>query len=80
MEGIAFDVAMANHDPEAFEAAARAIGFQGFGFYPRSGFSNCLEVWVRKRARPRAARRPLPPHGARSCAQGFIGGQARVRA
>ena len=29
---------MANHDPEAFEAAARAIGFKGFGFYPRSGF------------------------------------------
>jgi hypothetical protein len=38
MEGIAFDIAMANHDPEAFEAAARAIGFRGFGFYPRSGF------------------------------------------
>ncbi len=37
-EGIAFDVAMANHDPEAFEAAARAVGFKGFGFYPRSGF------------------------------------------
>lgn len=29
MEGIAFDVAMANHDPESFEAAARAIGFKG---------------------------------------------------
>ena len=29
---------MANHDPEAFEAAARATGFRGFGFYPRSGF------------------------------------------
>ena len=38
VDGIAFDIAMANHDPEAFEAAARAIGFQGFGFYPRSGF------------------------------------------
>jgi zinc D-Ala-D-Ala carboxypeptidase len=38
MEGIAFDIAMANHDPEAFEAAARAVGFKGFGFYPRSGF------------------------------------------
>jgi hypothetical protein len=38
MEGIAFDVAMANHDPEAFEAAARAAGFKGFGYYPRSGF------------------------------------------
>jgi hypothetical protein len=72
MEGIAFDIAMTNHDPEAFEAAARAVGFQGFGFYPRSGFSNCLEVCVRKRARPWAARRPLPPHGARRCAQGFL--------
>jgi zinc D-Ala-D-Ala carboxypeptidase len=38
VEGIAFDIAMANHDPEAFEAAARSIGFQGFGFYARSGF------------------------------------------
>jgi hypothetical protein len=38
MDGIAFDIAMANHDPLAFEAAARAVGFLGFGFYPRSGF------------------------------------------
>jgi zinc D-Ala-D-Ala carboxypeptidase len=38
MEGVAFDVAMANQDPETFEAAARAAGFRGFGFYPRSGF------------------------------------------
>lgn len=38
MEGTAFDIAMENHDPAAFEAAARAVGFQGFGFYPRSGF------------------------------------------
>ncbi len=29
---------MANHDPVAFEAAARAVGFLGFGYYPRSGF------------------------------------------
>ena len=29
---------MDNHDPVAFEEAARAVGFQGFGFYPRSGF------------------------------------------
>ena len=33
-----FDIAMANHDPAAFEAAAREVGFLGFGFYPRSGF------------------------------------------
>ena len=38
MDGIAFDIAMANHDPVAFEAAAREVGFLGFGFYPRSGF------------------------------------------
>lgn len=38
MDGTAFDIAMANHDPAAFEAAARAVGFLGFGYYPRSGF------------------------------------------
>ena len=38
MEATAFDISMANHDPVAFEAAARAVGFLGFGFYPRSGF------------------------------------------
>lgn len=40
MDGAAFDIAMANHDPVAFEAAARAVGFLGFGFYPRSGFTH----------------------------------------
>jgi len=38
MDGAAFDIAVSNHDPVAFEAAARAAGFLGFGFYPRSGF------------------------------------------
>lgn len=38
MEGAAFDISMTNHDPVAFEAAARKAGFLGFGFYPRSGF------------------------------------------
>lgn len=38
MLGTAFDIAMANHDPAAFEAEARAVGFLGFGTYPRSGF------------------------------------------
>ena len=38
MEGTAFDIAMANHDPASFETAARAAGFRGFGTYPRSGF------------------------------------------
>ena len=38
LDGTAFDIAMSNHDPAAFEAAARAVGFLGFGHYPRSGF------------------------------------------
>ncbi|MDX5401067.1 MAG: D-Ala-D-Ala carboxypeptidase family metallohydrolase [Rhodobacterales bacterium] len=38
MQGIAFDVRMENHDPHEFEAAARAVGFTGFGYYPKSGF------------------------------------------
>jgi hypothetical protein len=38
LDGTAFDIAMTNHDPAAFEEAARAVGFKGFGFYPRSGF------------------------------------------
>jgi len=38
MQGIAFDVRMENHDPVKFEAAARKVGFTGFGFYPHLGF------------------------------------------
>ena len=38
MQSIAFDVRMDNHDPHEFEAAARLVGFTGFGYYPRSGF------------------------------------------
>lgn len=34
----AFDISMSNHDPAAFEAAARACGFTGFGFYPKQNF------------------------------------------
>ncbi len=34
----AFDVQMSNHDPAQFEAAAREVGFTGFGFYHKSGF------------------------------------------
>lgn len=36
--GKAFDVIMTNQDPAAFERAARAAGFTGFGHYPKSGF------------------------------------------
>lgn len=38
LQGAAFDISMANHDPESFEAATRVIGFTGFGFYPRQNF------------------------------------------
>lgn len=38
MKGCAFDVSMANHDPDLFEMAARSMGFRGFGYYPKSGF------------------------------------------
>jgi len=38
MDGTAFDIAMSNHDPAGFAEAARAVGFLGFGTYPRSGF------------------------------------------
>lgn len=38
LEAIAFDVRMENHDPHTFEAAARTVGFTGFGYYPKSGF------------------------------------------
>ena len=38
MDGTAFDIAMSNHDPVAFETAAREAGFLGFGYYPRSAF------------------------------------------
>jgi zinc D-Ala-D-Ala carboxypeptidase len=38
MDGTAFDIAMSNHDPVAFEVAAREVGFLGFGYYRRSGF------------------------------------------
>lgn len=34
MEGIAFDVSMANADPHRFEAEARKLGFTGIGLYP----------------------------------------------
>ncbi|MDO5606105.1 MAG: D-Ala-D-Ala carboxypeptidase family metallohydrolase [Paracoccus sp. (in: a-proteobacteria)] len=38
LTGTAFDISMANHDPTAFIAAARKVGFGGIGTYPRSNF------------------------------------------
>jgi zinc D-Ala-D-Ala carboxypeptidase len=65
MDGTAFDIAMANHDPVAFEAVAREVGFQGFGYYPRSGFIHIdpgpARTWGEKfpvRAVPFAAEAP----------------------
>lgn len=34
----AFDVSMSNHNPQEYERDARAVGFTGFGFYPKSNF------------------------------------------
>lgn len=34
VQGLAFDVSMANHDPEDFERKAKVAGFTGLGFYP----------------------------------------------
>lgn len=46
LQGTAFDVSMANHNPETFEASARAVGFTGFGFYPpkRGGGHNFIHI------------------------------------
>lgn len=38
LQGAAFDISMANHDPAEFIAAARKAGFRGIGTYPRSNF------------------------------------------
>lgn len=35
MQAEAFDVSMTNHCPQQFEAAARAAGFSGFGYYSK---------------------------------------------
>ncbi len=66
MDGTAFDIAMSNHDPVAFEAAAREVGFLGFGFYPRSGFMHIdlgpARVWgERFPARATAFAAETPP-------------------
>lgn len=36
--GKAFDVVMTNQDPAHFESVAKAVGFTGFGHYPKSNF------------------------------------------
>ena len=66
MDGTAFDIAMTNHDPVKSAEAARAVGFLGFGTYPRSGFMHIdlgpARVWGEpfpKRAVPFAQETPL---------------------
>ena len=59
MDGTAFDIAMSNHDPVAFEAAARAVGFLGFGFYPRSGFIH-VDLGPARQWGERFPARPVP--------------------
>lgn len=59
MEGAAFDISMANHDPVAFESAARAVGFTGFGFYPRQNFIHV------DTGRARQWGDPFPPRASR---------------
>ncbi|MCC5993788.1 MAG: DUF882 domain-containing protein [Rhodobacteraceae bacterium] len=65
MIGAAFDIAMSNHDPATFEAAAREVGFLGFGYYPRSNFMHIdlgpARVWGERfpvRATPFATETP----------------------
>lgn len=64
MDGAAFDIAMTNHDPVVFEAAARELGFLGFGFYPRSGF---IHVDLGPACQWGARRRLLEAGGVAAC-------------
>jgi zinc D-Ala-D-Ala carboxypeptidase len=50
---------MTNHDPVAFEAAAREVGFLGFGFYPRSGFMH-IDLGPARQWGERFPARPVP--------------------
>ena len=59
LQGAAFDISMANHDPESFETEARAVGFTGFGFYPRQNF---MHVDI---GRARHWGDPFPPRASR---------------
>lgn len=63
LQGAAFDISMANHDPESFEAAAREAGFTGFGFYPRQNF---MHVDI---GRARQWGDPFPPRASRFAAE-----------
>ena len=75
---------MTNHDPVAFEAAARAVGFLGFGFFPRSGFMHIdlgpARHWGEQfpaRAVPFAAETP-PAHEVLAQSRTMKGGRNRL--
>lgn len=85
--GKAFDVVMANHDPAAFEQAARAVGFTGFGYYPKQGFMHIdtgpSRVWGDPFPRTATRTAPQPvipqtgvtsPDGAAAAGAGVAGG------
>lgn len=55
LTGGAFDVSMTNHDPHAFIAAARQVGFTGIGTYPKSNFIH-VDIGT-----PRSWGDPFPP-------------------
>jgi hypothetical protein len=59
LQGAAFEITMGNHEPERFDAAARAAGFTGFGFYPRQNF---MHVDI---GRTRQWGDPFPPRASR---------------
>lgn len=56
----AFDCRMDNHDPVAFEAAARKCGFTGFGYYPKQGFMHIDTGPARIWGQPFPKRAPTP--------------------
>lgn len=67
MQGIAFDVSMAGHDPQVFMATARAVGFKGIGEYPVLGFCHIdarrdAASWTGSRGKrfPGAPKAPKP--------------------
>ncbi|HHN67236.1 MAG TPA: DUF882 domain-containing protein [Thermopetrobacter sp.] len=63
LQGAAFDVSMANHDPVDFETAARNAGFTGFGTYPRQNFMHI------DTGRPRRWGDPFPHRAGRFAAE-----------
>lgn len=83
----AFDIRMDNQDPIEFEKAAEAVGFTGFGGYPRQGFMHIdtgparrWGKWWEKRLAsgnlPAEAKAPTPlskDNGMRSVAMAGIG-------